>query len=668
VQLHTCLILICNCCHTEFVCATRLSVNGVVQHVLTVRVPQAVAGVVGCAELICAAWSIPALLLYFMAVDGRYAAAAAAAAAAGVMRQQQHHDAGTALISSKHSGSKSRPQRGRSAAEAAAAAAHAAEAAEKDARKLRTACAVQHWLLVFAAAGLAVLAALSKEIGITITGTMVLYDLLLAPHVLQSSGKVIFSSAAADGGEASSGSKQQQQRQRVCRSQLLRVLLLAVVTVGYIKLRSWVAVQQLVDIYRKVRHAEKWGCAVYKDFVEFVVADWRVVCCIAQQQHPAYVVLSFDFAVGICQRLCSAGSPQRRIRCSSCCCCSTLACTLPCLFRCCRTQVENPIPFAKPLSTRLLSTGYLHARYFGLLLLPLHLSADWSFSCIPLVEHLTDPRNVATAALYMYFLYVGLAVQPLQFLRQLWGVVHSALLAPAAGGDRHAAAKAGNGSSRDKANSSSSTTPAVAAAVDGRLGHARWRLMVVVGLLVAPYFPASNVLFYVGTFIGERLLYFPSIGYCLLVADILGWLLRPSSAVAAVAVQQQQQQQQRVQSSFEPEAKVQADSAPAQDDAAAAAAADSDPNAAAHNVPNASSSSSSRQRVSAGAVVAVLLVLSVCCGYAVRTLLRNADWWDEERLFIAAQQVCPNSAKVQQNSGVLQRRYQNFSGALRHFR
>ena len=38
---------------------------------------------------------------------------------------------------------------------------------------------------------------------------------------------------------------------------------------------------------------------------------------------------------------------------------------------------------------------------------------------------------------------------------------------------------------------------------------------------VAPYFPASNVLFYVGTFIGERLLYFPSVGYCILLAGLL---------------------------------------------------------------------------------------------------------------------------------------------------
>jgi hypothetical protein len=329
-------------------------------------------------------------------------------------------------------------------------------------------------------------------------------------------------------------------------------------------------------------------------------------------------------------------------------------------------QVENPIPFAQSFSTRLLSTGYLHARYFWLLLFPLHLSADWSFSCIPLVEQLSDPRNAATAVLYLYFLYVGLSAQPLQFLRQLWGVVRSALLAPAAVGDSNGGSSSSS-SSRDHANGSSNSTAQAAAAVaDGRLGHARWRLMVLVGLLVAPYFPASNVLFYVGTFIGERLLYFPSIGYCVLVADLLGWLLRPSSAVAAAELQQQQQQQ--VQSSVEPEAKAQT-SAPAEShDAAATAAAGSDPpSAAAQDVPMASRGSR-RQRVSAGVVLATLLVLTLCCGYAVRTVLRNADWWEEERLFLAAQQVCPNSAKVQQNCGVLQRRYQNFTAALQHFR
>ena len=46
---------------------------------------------------------------------------------------------------------------------------------------------------------------------------------------------------------------------------------------------------------------------------------------------------------------------------------------------------------------------------------------------------------------------------------------------------------------------------------------------------VAPFLPASNIFFYVGTFIGERLLYLPSVGFCMLVANLGTGLLLPAS-------------------------------------------------------------------------------------------------------------------------------------------
>lgn len=49
------------------------------------------------------------------------------------------------------------------------------------------------------------------------------------------------------------------------------------------------------------------------------------------------------------------------------------------------------------------------------------------------------------------------------------------------------------------------------------LQRARVRAFVVAGMMVGPFFPASNVLFYVGTYVAERLLYFPSVGFCMLV-------------------------------------------------------------------------------------------------------------------------------------------------------
>jgi len=47
------------------------------------------------------------------------------------------------------------------------------------------------------------------------------------------------------------------------------------------------------------------------------------------------------------------------------------------------------------------------------------------------------------------------------------------------------------------------------------------RLFVLLSFILGPFLPGSNILFYVGTYIGERLLYLPSIGFCMLVADAL---------------------------------------------------------------------------------------------------------------------------------------------------
>jgi protein O-mannosyl-transferase len=45
--------------------------------------------------------------------------------------------------------------------------------------------------------------------------------------------------------------------------------------------------------------------------------------------------------------------------------------------------------------------------------------------------------------------------------------------------------------------------------------------VVFFGLMAAPFLPSSNLVLYVGTFIGERLLYIPSVGFCILLARLL---------------------------------------------------------------------------------------------------------------------------------------------------
>ncbi len=101
--------------------------------------------------------------------------------------------------------------------------------------------------------------------------------------------------------------------------------------------------------------------------------------------------------------------------------------------------------------------------------------------------------------------------------------------APACSPPEHSAAKApAAAAGRAPGGAAAAAPPAGAAPAPGRARRrARWRLVVAAGLLVAPFFPAANVLFPVGTFIGERLLYAPSVGFCLLAAGGLARLAGP---------------------------------------------------------------------------------------------------------------------------------------------
>ncbi|GLC66378.1 hypothetical protein PLESTF_000418100 [Pleodorina starrii] len=538
---------------------------------------EAVAGVVGHAELLCAALSIPAVMLYVAAAERD-----AARRAAG------------------------RPTHGSAAA--------------------------AHWAAVAAAAALAVAAALAKEIGITVLGAMVAADALLVPIVVVRRYEDTAPPQRSRAGLACAVAQWRQRMARLAAWAVLeepkwrRMALLAAVGAGYVRFRSWVAIDQLVRIYRKV---------------------------------------------------------------------------------------ENPIAFSSSRLERLLSTGHLHARYAGLLLWPQHLSADWSFDCVPMLSRPTDPRVVLAAALYGLLAAATLAARPWRLLAT-WCSAAATVAATAEAATAEAAtaevataaeaaeaeaevAGAAEGGCASKASAAAATKVVVAAKAQedepGWLWAARWRLAVLSGLVVGPFFPASNVLFYVGTFIGERLLYFPSIGYCLLVSELLSMVLlwadeggddgagQAAAAAAAPAAAR--------------------DGALAPAPAAAAAedvhgnelgggggafdgrrggrAAVAGTSAAARSRrseaipvggtgggPSAAAAASVARR--AVQLLTYAFMAAVLALYTARTWQRNWDWRSEEALFESAGRVCPDSAKVQLNLGILQRRRGDHAAALSHFR
>ena len=356
-------------------------------------------------------------------------------------------------------------------------------------------------------------------------------------------------------------------------------------------------------------------------------------------------------------------------------------------------QIENPIPFADSVTARL-TTGYLHAKYCHLLLFPLRLSPDWSFACIPYVHAWSDPRNAATAVLYAALLWVVVSCRPWQVVQHVLYGPHSCNhhlheMAPGSASASSTQTKQQQQQQQQQQQAPATEQHDTAPNTESELAvfskpekhqEAIWQMVIVIGLIVGPFFPAANVLFYVGTFIGERLLYLPSLGYCMLLSHGLMKLMgnqgiqsltfalscigirphavqsdciaQPSAGYPAskgdcasdsllVATQvgssqlgdtssskdrpgKQQRQQQREQQQQQCNTKK-------------LTQLRSEPVTTRQHVVHMSASKAG-ERMCTWLGLALLGMLLV--GYSWRTVTRNLDWEDEETLFVAAQQVC----------------------------
>ncbi|CAH0721513.1 unnamed protein product, partial [Brenthis ino] len=128
------------------------------------------------------------------------------------------------------------------------------------------------------------------------------------------------------------------------------------------------------------------------------------------------------------------------------------------------TRFDNPAGAAPP-PARHLTFAYLPALNAWLLTLPEALCCDWTMGTVALLRSWRDPRNLATIALATTLIA---------------GAIHALRTRSSA-------------------------------------------LSMGLALLVLPFLPASNLFFPVGFVVAERVLYMPSMGWCLLVAH--GWRL-----------------------------------------------------------------------------------------------------------------------------------------------
>ncbi|CAI8030256.1 Protein O-mannosyl-transferase TMTC1, partial [Geodia barretti] len=128
---------------------------------------------------------------------------------------------------------------------------------------------------------------------------------------------------------------------------------------------------------------------------------------------------------------------------------------------------DNPASFSPLVLTRALTYSYLYFFNARLLTFPLTLCYDWQMGSIPLVETLADTRNTGTLLFFIFLLSLSI----------------SSLFR-----------------------------------FSSRKTSSRGVLLSLL-VMVVPFLPASNLLFRVGFVVAERVLYIPSIGYCILLVQ-----------------------------------------------------------------------------------------------------------------------------------------------------
>ena len=206
------------------------------------------------------------------------------------------------------------------------------------------------------------------------------------------------------------------------------------------------------------------------------------------------------------------------------------------------TLLENSV--ASDLSNDKLATyltyAHFHWRYFIKLITPAYLCYDYGYPCLPHILHLKDRRNAYPLLLYLFIAYT---------------------------------------------------------AYEGLVKKKR-HVLLALALGLVPFLPAAHILLPVGTPVGERLLYLPSVGF--------------SIGIAALARYLKVDEHRRSAPSLGLYASI---------------------------VPSRSSVARSQK---------LSLIAALTLG-SIRTIDRNAAWSSERSLFEASLDVCPRSLKILNN-------------------
>ena len=198
------------------------------------------------------------------------------------------------------------------------------------------------------------------------------------------------------------------------------------------------------------------------------------------------------------------------------------------------SPADNPASDSDSLMTRMLTYAYLPFLNFLLLIFPAYLSFDWSMEAVKLVESPQDPRNICSLALYSIITYALFSVLKnvnsthLKSLKKNIcngnGVHHIEVKSPCGSQCKQSFKsfnhKEGSNGLSNGINASHAND-LIQMGFRTYLSHNKRYQLMLIGflLLIFPFIPATNLFFYVGFVVAERVLYIPSMGFCILVAQ-----------------------------------------------------------------------------------------------------------------------------------------------------
>ena len=175
---------------------------------------------------------------------------------------------------------------------------------------------------------------------------------------------------------------------------------------------------------------------------------------------------------------------------------------------------DNPASDSDSVVTRGLTYFLLPSLNFWMLLCPRILSFDWSMNAIPLVESVSDLRN--TFSLSFYTILGCSAYYILSYIHHSKDITDNKPYMNGNGHSNFTASKHSTNKTKSFQRQSSSSSHNDSDISD-HSPHSLDILILSIAIIVFPFIPATNLFFYVGFVIAERVLYIPSMGFCLLV-------------------------------------------------------------------------------------------------------------------------------------------------------